>query len=46
MTPPHQDGRQPATFNLVGQKIERESRGLEEGSKIIGNAYPARQRAF
>jgi hypothetical protein len=46
MTPPHQDYSQPAKSNLVGQKIERASCGLGEGSKMIGNAYPARQRAF
>ncbi len=46
MIPQHQDCSQPTKFNLVGQRIERESCGLEEGSKMIGNASPARQRAF
>jgi hypothetical protein len=46
MTPTHQDCRQPAKFNLIGQRIEPEPCGLEEGSKMIGNASPARQRAF
>ena len=46
MTPPHQDDRQPAKLNLIGQRTEREQCIFEEGSKMIGNASPARQRAF